>query len=156
MLNLVIYVYPRPLPASRDPRHLDILVEIAVDVGGAKMVLVPEDMGPPAITVSARQVATCNLLEDVWDVQGLQGSNFRDVSAIPVPQVLDEGGKWERPLVGADGEEKRWISVLTHGIYQVEILVLPERAREGLILQAFVGGAARLLRWVDGASDGFK
>ena len=25
MLNLVIYVYPRPLPARRDPRHLDIL-----------------------------------------------------------------------------------------------------------------------------------
>ena len=25
LLNLVIYFYPRPLPASRDPRHLDIL-----------------------------------------------------------------------------------------------------------------------------------
>lgn len=110
------------------------------------MVLVREDMGPPAITVSTCQGSTCNLLEDVCNVQGLQGNNFRDVSGITVPQVFDGGGKWEHPLLRADGEEKRWISILTYGIHQVEILVLPERAGEGLILQASVGGAAKLLQ----------
>ena len=121
-------------------------VKVAVDVGSARMVLVPKDMGPPAITVSACHVSKCNMLKDMCDVQGLQGSNFHDVSAILVPEVLGEGGKWERPLVGADGEEKRLISILTHGIYQVQILVLPECAEEHLILQASVGGAARLLQ----------
>ena len=92
-------------------------VKVAVDIGSARMVLVPEDTGPPAITVSACHVSKCNMLKDMCYVQGLQVSNFHDISAILVPEVLDEGGKWERPLVGADGEEKRLISILTHGIY---------------------------------------
>lgn len=121
-------------------------VKVAVDVGSARMVLVPEDMGPPAITVSTRHVSKCNMLKDMCDVQGLQGSNFHDISAILVPEVLDEGEKWERPLVGADGEEKRWISILTHGIYLVQILVLSECAGEHLILKASFGGATRLLQ----------
>ena len=92
-------------------------VEIAVDVGGGRMVLVPEDVGSPAIAVSAREVSTCNLLENVCDMQGLQGSYFGDVSAIPVLQVLDKGRKRKGPLVGADCEEERGITVLMYGIY---------------------------------------
>lgn len=70
------------------------------------MVLVPEDVGSPAIAVSAREVSTCNLLENMCDMQGLQGSYFGDVSAIPVLQVLDKGRKRKGPLVGADCEEE--------------------------------------------------
>ena len=43
MLNLVIYVYPHlhplPLPASRDPRHLDILNFISI---GQYTINIPE------------------------------------------------------------------------------------------------------------------
>ena len=46
-------------------------VEIAVDVGRGRMVLVPEDVGSPAIAVSTCEVSTCNLLENVCDMQGL-------------------------------------------------------------------------------------
>lgn len=119
-------------------------VEIAVDVGRGRMVLVPEDVGSPAVAVSAREVSTCKLLENMCDMQGLQGSYFGDVSAIP--QVLDKGRKRKGPLVGADCEEERGITILTYGICEVEILVLPKRLREGLILQASVRGAARLFR----------
>ena len=92
-------------------------VKIALDVGRGGMVLVPEDVRSPAISVSAGQVATCNLLQNVCNMQHLQGRYFGHVSAIPVPQLLDERRKRKGPLVGADCEEERGITVLTYGIY---------------------------------------
>ena len=83
------------------------------------MVLVPEDVRSPVIAVSARQVATCNLLQNVCNMQHLQGSYFGHVSAIPVLQLLDERRKRKGPLVRADGQEEGEITVLLYGIYEV-------------------------------------
>ena len=95
------------------------LVEIALDVGRGGMVLVAEDMRSPAIAVSAREVSTCNLLQNVCNMQRLQGSYFGHFSAIPVPQLLDKRRKRKGPLVRADGQEERGITVLPYGIYEV-------------------------------------
>ena len=121
-------------------------VKIAMDVRGGGMVLVPEDVRFPAIAVSGGQVATCNLLQNVCNMQRLQGRYFRHVSAIPVPQLLDERRKGKVPLARADRQKERWITVLPYGIYKIQILMLPEGAGEGLVLKASVRRAARLLR----------
>ena len=103
-------------------------VKIAMDVRSGGMVLVPEDVHFPAIAVSAGQVATCNLLQNVCNMQRLQGRYFRHVSAIPVPQLLDERRKGKVPLARADRQKERWITVLPYGIYKIQILMLPEGA----------------------------
>ena len=131
-------------------------VKIAIDVGGGGMLLVPEDVRSPPIAVTAGQVATCNLLQNVRNVQRLQGRNFRHVSAIPLPQLLYEWRKGKGPLVWADRQKERWIAVLPYGIYKVKILMLPEGAREGLVLEASVRRAARLLGRINGPSYGLK
>ena len=92
-------------------------LKVAVDIGGGGMLLVAEDLRSPPIAVTAGQVAMSNLLKKVGNVQGLQGRNFRDVPAIPLPQLFYKWRKGKGPLVWADRKKERRIPVLPHRIY---------------------------------------
>ena len=111
------------------------------DVHG--LLLVAEDVLAPAVGVNAGEITPGHLLKDVSNVEGFKKGQISRLQTVLLPDLLQEPRPREGPLVRTDRDKERRETVLADSIQQIQMLPLPVRCREGLLLKGCVGTAAR-------------
>ena len=100
-------------------------VEVRLQIGLGRLLLIIEDMVAPAVTVGSGQIPSSHLLQHVRYVEGLQQRQVCWLQAVFLSDLLQETRPRKGPLVRADGKKEGWEPVLPDSIQQVQILLLP-------------------------------
>ena len=131
-------------------------VKVCCNVLTRWVLYITEDMCAPSVAISTSKISSHQLFGHVSNMERFQQSNLGNVLPIHVSDVLNKWREWEGPLVWRNGYEQWWEPVLVYSIYQEQVLVLPKRFGERLILQTSIWWTSRSLGRVNSTSDGFE
>lgn len=120
------------------------LREVGLQVACVGMCGICKGVGIPPVAISPGKVSPCDLLEDMGNKNGFQNGQLCNIFTIlVVVQVFKEWWEWQSPFIGANGNEKGWITKLPDCVDEIQILVLPVGVREWFVPQTSVRGAPR-------------
>ena len=123
---------------------------------GSWVLEISEYICSPSIAISASEVSPGDLFQDVCDVESFNGRGFRDVLKVTRSHFLEKWRKRKCPFIRTNCNEEWRITILAHGIYEIQVLMLPEGLRKWFIFQAVIGRATGGLGGIDCTSNGLK
>ena len=96
-------VHPNKHMEMNSPALLKLKsIKVHKDVLLAGMVGVAKDLSSPAVVVCTREVPAHNLLQDVGDVNLLQGRDISHIFTITASYILQKWRKGKGPFIWAD------------------------------------------------------